>query len=168
MAKERTIGRILAGAAFCLGLAAACATYAATTVEVSAPDRDYLDCPVTVELPRAVGAKVVTLTDTTSNARLLGQVWKDGRKLMLTFILPELKKGGKVSFRLDPVDQAKAPPPAVDIRTGEEAAEILIDRTLFTRYVISDGPKPYCYPVIGPTGAPVRPQDRFRKFRSSR
>ena len=38
---------------------------------------------------------------------------------------------------------------------GKEAVDVLVDGKLFTRYVFSDAPKPYWYPIIGPTGKPV-------------
>lgn len=43
----------------------------------------------------------------------------------------------------------------VQLSKTEDAVEVRINGELFTRYVFADAPKPYCYPVIGPTGKPV-------------
>ncbi|MBI3462299.1 MAG: PmoA family protein [Planctomycetes bacterium] len=43
----------------------------------------------------------------------------------------------------------------VQMTTDEHGATIKIGGQLFTRYRIDAGPKPYCWPVIGPTGLPV-------------
>ena len=43
----------------------------------------------------------------------------------------------------------------VQFKKGNEAVDVLVNGNLFTRYVFAGAPKPYCYPVIGPTGNPV-------------
>lgn len=47
------------------------------------------------------------------------------------------------------------PAQGVQITTDKQGATINIDGELFTRYLIDAGPKPYCWPVIGPTGTEV-------------
>jgi hypothetical protein len=54
------------------------------------------------------------------------------------------------------INPAKAAPePGVQITTDEHGATIKINGELFTHYLIDAGPKPYCWPVIGPTGSEV-------------
>jgi hypothetical protein len=43
----------------------------------------------------------------------------------------------------------------VAIEKTDTALVVTLDGELFTRYVFADAPKPYCWPLIGPTGAPV-------------
>lgn len=43
----------------------------------------------------------------------------------------------------------------VVVRQGEKAVEVLINGELFTRCVFSGARKPYCWPIIGPTGKAV-------------
>ena len=43
----------------------------------------------------------------------------------------------------------------VELVKGKDAVSVMIDGRLFTRYVFADAPKPYLYPIIGPTGKPV-------------
>jgi hypothetical protein len=43
----------------------------------------------------------------------------------------------------------------IQIEQGSDALIVRIDGKLFTRYVFSGAPKPYCWPIIGPTGDAV-------------
>ena len=43
----------------------------------------------------------------------------------------------------------------VQMKKGSDAIDVLVNGRLFTRYVFAGAPKPYCYPIIGPTGKPV-------------
>jgi hypothetical protein len=43
----------------------------------------------------------------------------------------------------------------VQLKKGSDAVDVLVNGKLFTRYVFTGAPKPYCYPIIGPTGKPV-------------
>ncbi len=44
---------------------------------------------------------------------------------------------------------------SVKLVKGKDAVDVLVGGKLFTRYVFSGGPRPYCYPIIGPTGKPI-------------
>ena len=122
-------------------------------IKVAAPDRDYRDYPVTVAIQAPEGAKTANLIGE-GGVRLAGQLWRDGTATMLTFILPELKRGASAAYNVEFAPAAPAAP-GIEIRKGEEAAEVLIGGQLFTRYIIAGAPKPYCYPVIGPYGDSV-------------
>jgi len=43
----------------------------------------------------------------------------------------------------------------VQVKQGAETVDVTIDGAPFTRYWFASGPKPYCWPVIGPTGEPI-------------
>jgi len=49
----------------------------------------------------------------------------------------------------------QASSPGVSLLPRDGAVEVLINGELFTRYVYEGAPKPYCYPIIGPTGKAV-------------
>ena len=51
--------------------------------------------------------------------------------------------------------QASAPGKGVKITQQPDRLRIEIDGSLFTEYFFKDVPRPYCYPVIGPDGAPM-------------
>jgi len=136
----------------------AISTFAAapsTAIQVSAPDRDYRDYPVTAVVSAPASAKSATLTDAKSGQTVACQLWRDGEKAMLTWIIPELGKGSSLGFKVALSDTAPGPSDGVVIRQGSDAAEILIGGALFTRYVTSGVSKPYCYPIFDATGTPV-------------
>lgn len=123
-----------------------------TTIKVSAPDRAYTDYPITVEVSAPAGARSATLVDSKSGRKVPCQLWRDGDKTMLTWIIGELGRGSSVDYKVSFSEAGQSPADGVVIRKGEEAAEVLVGGLLFTRYIISGAPKPYCYPVIGPYG----------------
>jgi hypothetical protein len=43
----------------------------------------------------------------------------------------------------------------VEITKGTDALEVKIDGKLFTRYIFAGAPKPYLWPIIGPSGDPI-------------
>src|SRR5437870_185208 len=43
----------------------------------------------------------------------------------------------------------------VQIDQEDDALSVKIDGRLLTRYIFAGAPKPYCWPIIGPTGAPL-------------
>ncbi len=46
-------------------------------------------------------------------------------------------------------------PAGVQIEREDNALAVKMNGQLFTRYVFTGAPKPYCWPVIGPTGDPI-------------
>jgi len=138
-----------------LGLASPAAAAPTSAISLSAPDRAYRDYPVTVEISAPASARSAVLTEAKSGKRVACQLWRDGDKAFLTWILPRLARGETLDYKVSFADTAPSAADGVVIRKGEEAAEVLIGGLLFTRYVISGAPKPYCYPLIGPTGTGV-------------
>jgi hypothetical protein len=61
--------------------------------------------------------------------------------LMIILSVPGFAKPGNTS--------------GVTLVKGDDAVDVLIDGKLFTSYIFAGAPKPYCYPIIGPTGQPV-------------
>ncbi len=53
------------------------------------------------------------------------------------------------------VGQATHTRSGVEIEQGQDALAVKIDGALFTRYIFAGAPKPYCWPIIGPTGDPI-------------
>lgn len=43
----------------------------------------------------------------------------------------------------------------VQFKKGSAAVDVLVNGKLFTRYVFAGDPKPYCYPIMGPTGKTI-------------
>jgi hypothetical protein len=125
-----------------------------TSIEVAA-DREYRDYPLTVEVNAPAEAKGVVVT--AAGASLPAQLSRVGDKAAVTVILPALKKGQTVTLKTAFETAAPAAAKGVQVKEGKEGADVLINGQLFTRYLTSAeaGPKPYLYPVIGPTGEGV-------------
>jgi len=137
-------------------LAAVSAQADTTAIEVSAPDRAYRDCPVTVEVVAPESAKSAVLRETRTGQTVPTQLWRDGGKAMLTWIVSELPKGSTASYGVTLRDSAPSAGDGVAIRMADDgAAEVSIGGRMFTRYVTKGGPKPYCYPIFDADGNAV-------------
>lgn len=127
------------------------------TITVSAPDHDYSQVPVSVLVTPPPGT--ITFILSTSDGRDVPcQTSTIGRKTKVAWILNSLTEGMSQTYRLDfssgPVRRLGSMPAEVRQRTpGTE--DVMLGGELFTTYRFADGPKPYCYPIIGPIGAPV-------------
>ena len=152
-----TLKRALSGMVMTIcsmGAMSAMAAAPSAGTEVSAPDNDYRDCPVTVAVTAPATAKSATLTDAAGQA-MACQLWSDGGNALLTWIIPDLKKGSTLAYKLAFSDAAAASADGVALKQGDDGVEVQIGGALFTRYLIKAGPKPYCYPVLDATGAQV-------------
>lgn len=123
----------------------------ALDIVISAADCDYNNCPVSVAVDAPAGAKAVALTDA-SGQTVPAQLSREDGKAIVTLILPALKKGASVTYAAKFSDKAAPVGNGVKISKAEEAAEVIIGGTLFTRNVIAGAEKPYLYPIIGPYG----------------
>jgi hypothetical protein len=83
------------------------------------------------------------------------------RPLLLATIVSVLSLA-VLSAAVKPVHVASAD--GVQITTDEHGATIKVNGKLFTRYLIDAGPKPYCWPVVGPTGAEVTRDHPMREI----
>jgi len=104
------------------------------------------------------------VTDLTTNDLVPSTTYPgDADRTDVAWIVRDLKQGETRRYRLAWTEETPAPGPGwVTVAQTEPAAEgggrcvtIAIGEQLFTRYWFEGAPKPYCYPLIGPTGAPV-------------
>lgn len=84
------------------------------------------------------------------------QVVKDGEQTALAVVLPSLEADEVAAFDLAPARTSTSDAgEGVRIEPEGRDLRVSIDGDLFTVYRGDDGPKPYFYPVIGPTGSPI-------------
>ncbi|MDH7570409.1 MAG: PmoA family protein [Armatimonadota bacterium] len=126
----------------------------ADTLTVSAPESDYRAVPVSILLRATPAGEAAILQR--DGAPVPCQLEKTPQGVRVWWVVRDLKRGDRQSFQLSFPNGAR--PPAtrtVQVRPGNGAVEITVGNQLFTRYVFGDGPKPYCYPLLGPGGIPV-------------
>jgi Family of unknown function (DUF6807) len=151
----RTSGLVVLSAV--LAAAAACAAAAPRyTVRVTAANRSYSQCPVSVSLPvPAAGVKPEPVEVRDAQTKRL--VPAQGMGTSVTWLV-DLSQGETRTYQVALAGRMQAKEgEGVWLTEKEGAIEVAFDAShdLFTRYVFQGAPKPYCYPVIGPTGAPV-------------
>jgi len=130
------------------------------TVTLSAPHRTYHQVPVRVVVPapkQPTEFGVVTVTEAKTGRQIACQdVQLSLEQTEVTWLLDQLAQGETRAYRVAFTTETRPYGEGfVHAEQATDAVEITIDGALFTRYVYRDGPKPYCYPIIGPTGAPV-------------
>jgi len=146
-----------------LWLIAACgvcalAAQATHEVVVTAAETGYTETPVWVPIDAAAGMTSAHLTrwNAADGPPPPQQLVRAGDKTWLVFLLRDLKQGEARRYHLTLSDEAE--PTAVggvQVKQGAETVDVTIDDAPFTRYWFASGPKPYCWPVIGPTGQPM-------------
>ncbi|QDV37033.1 DUF6807 domain-containing protein [Tautonia plasticadhaerens] len=87
---------------------------------------------------------------------IAAQVVRDGELTAIAAVLPSLGADEVAEFELAHADPASSgADEGVRIEPEGRDLRVTIDGELFTVYRGDDGPKPYFYPVIGPTGSPI-------------
>jgi hypothetical protein len=126
------------------------------TITVKAVVTGYTEVPVGATVPAPRGARSVELREAGDRRVPCDADLWDGRA-RLTWMLRDLPKGERREYRVifHTTPPAAETPPAVSLEKGSGAVEIRVGGKLLTRYHFADVPKPFCYPVIGPTGEPV-------------
>lgn len=87
---------------------------------------------------------------------LAAQVDRQEGKPAVTWLVEHLPANASRTYRVraaSPVGADKST--GVEVRPSDEGLDILLDNELFTRYLTNAGPKPYFWPVYGPTGKPM-------------
>lgn len=119
-------------------------------VTVTAGDKPVEQAVLTAELPADLVGKSLDLVDAKGNS--IGvQEDKLGGKPAFTFIASNIPAGQSETFTLK--EGKSSATGGVEITKTEKGAEVKIDGKLFTIYQTNNGPKPYLWPIIGPTGA---------------
>jgi len=128
-------------------------------ITVTAAHRDYREVPVSVLVPAPDtlgGATLVCSQARNAVECRQCQVAPEGERVRVTWILRDLPRGQSRRYQLTLTPGPVSPPPeGVTVVAEEGAVQVNLDGELFTRYLTATGPKPICWPMIGPTGKPV-------------
>lgn len=126
------------------------------TIVVSSPNHDCAETPVSVVLTPPSGFKSVTLHG--PRGIVPCQYQEIGKQIKLIWIAEPLARGSRLTYRAEfssVVSDARPAGRSVVVRRDGKTVNVSIDGKLFTALRYADGPKPYFYPIIGPTGDPV-------------
>lgn len=133
-----------------LGLLAVGSAQAETwRVTIQGQGGDLGETPVLVALKYPIPPGAYVLKGTDGAEMIPAHVFHDNGRSYLGMVLPKVVGKSPVSYIL----QAAVKPAAVELRPAGENILVLVDGKPLTEYRTSDGPKPYYYPLIGPTGA---------------
>jgi hypothetical protein len=129
------------------------------TATVTAPNRAYVWAPVAIDVSTPREAGLVRVTDLSANKPVPAQVAQHGDHATVRWVVRELPQGASRKYRIavgepSPVLQDGGSV-KVNSLTDRGVVEVTLNDELFTRYCFAGAPKPYCYPIIGPTGVPV-------------
>jgi arylsulfatase A-like enzyme len=126
------------------------------TIVLTSHDIDYFNLPVTVRVPLEANDAPVRLRDEATGELVRTQRDAVGRHSALSFVVDSLPAGTVRRYRIEPDERTTSgEPQGVELRAEGDRLDVLIDGELFTTYHGDDGQRPYCWPVIGPTGKSV-------------
>ncbi|MBP6963358.1 MAG: PmoA family protein [Armatimonadetes bacterium] len=148
------MSRFLTGLFLFLAISAAGASPGYRTAIVSSPDHDCSETLVSAVLTPPAGFGGVIVRGPSGIVPC--QYCPEGNKIRLMWIAGALGKGQSRAYRVEfaPGSKPKASQ-GVQIKRIAGAVTVALDGKPFTTLRFADGPKPYLYPVIGPTGDPV-------------
>lgn len=96
-----------------------------------------------------------TLATADGKSTIRANVVEDAGQKSLAVILESVPASGDVEYK--PVGGPTPPAPSlgVEMVPNGRRIEVRIDGKPFTTYIPDDGPKPYLFPILGPSGAPM-------------
>lgn len=142
-------------ATFGVGAGLACVPGVARsqTVIIQGPDVDLVETPVVVPLARPMPVGNYRLAEngpSKGSEPIPANVFEQSGKLYLGFVLDRIKAGAKTALTIEP-----NPTPggsAVTLTPNGRRVAISVNGQPLTEYIPDDGPKPYFYPLLGPSG----------------
>ncbi|MCS7252586.1 MAG: PmoA family protein [Armatimonadetes bacterium] len=126
------------------------------TIVVRALNNDYPTTPLSIKLDglSVPGELSPALVDLESRELVPAQLMRADGGLYLMWIERQLKRGQAKRYRLVFAKAAEVKPLAL-VKEADKAVEVYINGEFVTAYRYGDAPKPYYYPLIGPTGKAV-------------
>lgn len=121
------------------------------SVVFSKTDARALTVPVTIAIPAQESSEAI-LVKTVSGKIVPSQVEYADNKVYVTWMM---RKGIETRYTLVRTPNYHKPetdPRGVKVTKTSDAVDIHVGGKLLTRYVFAGAPKPYCYPIVGPTG----------------
>jgi hypothetical protein len=149
LARGGLVGAVL------LAVGAVSASAEGWRVKVQGRGADLGETPVVAELKVEVPPGDYVLRSDDDNTSLPAQVFLDDGKRYLAVVLDHVTASAPRQYTLRREPKSELTPPGVELRRTGSNVEVVVGGKPLTEYRTDDGPKPYYFPVIGPTGAAV-------------
>jgi hypothetical protein len=122
-------------------------------VTVRAGDLDLGETPIVTEISASVSDGTYELHPDSGGTRIPAQVFQQGQKRFLAFVLPEIDRSRPASFGLlaragDGGDSGKG----LSVAAQGDNLLVKLDQKPLSEYRVDSGSKPIFFPLIGPTG----------------
>lgn len=139
---------------FVISLVVSSAVFGEFTVTVTGGKHGVPVAVVTAELPDTLVGKNLALADE-KGAGVPVQADTKAGKPAFTFLACDLGAGRSRTYTLSEADGTPPTTVGVEVAEVEAGADVKIDGEAFTTYQTHNGPKPYLWPILGPTQKPM-------------
>ncbi len=123
------------------------------SVTVRAGDIDLGETPILAEIPGSIAPGMYDLLAGSGEVPIAGQVFQEGRKRLLAFVLPAAEGPRPAALTL--LARAKTerePGKGLSVTAQGNNLIVKLDEKPLTEYRVDSGSKPIFFPLIGPTG----------------
>lgn len=142
------IMRVVAAVAVVLAGSARAASWRVT---VHGQGTELGETPVVVPLQSQVPPGAYSLQSRAGGQAIPAHVFQDDGRTYLGAVFPSVSAKEPSVYALTAASEAAG----VELRQQGENISVIVDGKPLTDYLPNSGPKPYYFPLIGPTGAPI-------------
>ncbi len=123
-------------------------------VTVRAGDVDLGETPIATEISANIPDGTYDLHPDSGGTRIPAQVFQQGQKRFLAFVLPEIDRSRPASFALQARTGGEGDPGKGLSVTSSHGDNLIVnlDQKTLTEYRVDSGSKPIFFPLVGPTG----------------
>ena len=108
------------------------------------------ETPIVAVLPPSFEAGAYTMK--AGDEAIPATVLKEGKQTKLVAVVGRVPAGGEVVYTITPGSPGGV---GIEVRPAGANIKVSLDGKPLTEYLIDAGPKPYYFPLIGPTGKPI-------------
>jgi hypothetical protein len=123
--------------------------YARDTANV----REQSEVPLLIESKGTLKAGNYALKVQVGDSTHLANVFEDKGKTYLATVIDHVPSQGQVTLKVLQAPLLESPKSGVDLIPQGRRFEVRVDGKPVTEYIPDDGPKPYFFPLVGPSGA---------------
>jgi Family of unknown function (DUF6807) len=145
--------KTLTGWAIALGMTGSVFAADPALRELPANAREAGEIPVVVECKSAREPGNYVLTSSDGKSTVAANIFKDRGKTYVGLITEKVPAGGECSYSFSSSSTPSKPGSGVELVPNGRRIVVRVDGRPLTEYVPDDGPKPYYFPLIGPSGA---------------